>query len=59
MKKFFVYAMIGLIFIIGLNPTIAYALPAGDWASGIKIQNLDPATAANLAVDLYDEEGTL
>ena len=59
MKKFFVYAMIGLIFIIGLNPTIAYALPAGDWASGIKIQNLDPANAANLAVDLYDEEGTL
>ncbi len=59
MKKIVVCAIVALLFLLSINPGSVYALPAGTWASGIKIQNLDSTADASLIVSLYSETGVL
>jgi len=53
-----VYKSIPIVIIMMLLLTsVANGLAGGTWQSGIKIQNLDPANAANLSVSLYGSSG--
>lgn len=58
MKRFLTLAISILFVFTMLIPTnSAFALSGGTWASGIKIQNLDPLNTALVTLDLKDPDG--
>lgn len=59
MKRIIISTIIAIALLVSVNPALVLALPAGTWASGIKIQNLDSSSQANLAVNLYTGGGAL
>lgn len=59
MNRIVVSAIIALALMLSFNPALVHALPAGNWTSGIKVQNLDSTQEANLSVNLYTEGGTV